>query len=110
MKIDDRRMDKRAPGLGYVVATDAFMSGWGMAPGRSLFAVPVDSSEEASAVLTAMRLRSEMKRPRVVTRKRADGTPLVRLRGGDHLSVQDREDAAEFYRGAAARWGNTEAA
>ena len=96
--IDDKRNDKTAPELGYVIATDKCMSGWGMAPGRSLFAVPVDNDVEAAMVIFTMKTqRTEMKRPRLVTAFRADGTPRVRMSDDDHLSVRDRKDVSRFY-------------
>ena len=96
--IDDKRNDKTAPALGYVIATDTFMSGWGMAKGRSLFAVPVDNHGEVDMVAYAMRYqRTDMIRPRLVQSLRADGTPRVRMDDNDHLSVRDREDVSRFY-------------
>jgi|GEM_PF-4319166 len=107
--IDDQRYYGR-PAMGYVIATDQFLSGWGLADGgRSLFAVAVDSEAQADAVTAAIARRPEMKRPRLVRRLRADGTPQVRLAEGDHLSVRDSGTAAAFYRGAAA-WSREEAA
>ena len=66
-KTDDRRTadDKRRT-WGFVVATDSFMSGWGNAQSRSLFAVPVKDHHQAEIVAANMRNRSEMKRVRIV--------------------------------------------
>jgi len=101
--MDDCRQDKTVP-QGYVVATDAFLSGWGPARGgKSIFAVAYHDEREAEAIEIAMRGRSEMKRVRRVTTLDAQGLP--RTGGpGDHVSVRDRGDAEEFYKGAAARW------
>jgi hypothetical protein len=93
---DDQREDGR-PAMGYVVATDSFLSGWGLAPGRALFAVAVGTREERAAVESNMRARSEMKRPRFVRPRKSDGRPDVRLQPGDHLSVRDRATAGRFY-------------
>lgn len=91
--IDDRRSNEdKELTWGFVVATDRFMSGWGMAPGRSLFAVPVRNHREAEIVLDNMRSRGDMVRPRIVG---SDYRP--RLRTGDHLSIRDMEDCDRFY-------------
>lgn len=91
--IDDRRTEEeKATTWGFVVATDSFMSGWGMAPGRSYLAVPVRSPREAMVVADNMRHRSEMRRVRTVGR---DWRP--RLREGDHLSIRSMEDCDRFY-------------
>ena len=91
--IDDRRSaDDIAATAGFVVANDSFMSGWGQATGRSLFAVPFRSMEEARIVEENMRDRTEMKYVRVVG---PDYRP--RLYPGDHLSIRDCSDASRFY-------------
>lgn len=102
--IDDKRQDNRTP-LAYIVATDEAMSGWGMASGRSLFAVPCYSEHEIQAVRLAMKNRRDMKRARLVVSMKADGSPKVKMERGDHLSVRDPREAREFYRGAAAFQG-----
>jgi len=91
--IDDRRseQDKRRT-LFFVVATDKFMSGWGNAPGRSFFAVPCESLEQAEIVEDNMHHRSEMKRVRIVGH---DYRP--KLRSGDHYSIRDMSDCSRFY-------------
>lgn len=94
MKIDDRRTENT---IGFVLGTDSFMSGWGLAPGRSLFAVPVIDPAEYDVILANMEARSDMKRARVVTGiTKTDKLPRVRLREGDHLSVRSVEDTARF--------------
>lgn len=91
--IDDRRTDEdKAQTWGFVVATDSFMSGWGRAAGRSLFAVPVTSLEQAEIVADNMQHRSEMKRVRIVGH---DYRP--RLQAGDHYSIRDMSDCSRFY-------------
>jgi len=85
----------------FVVCTDSFLSGWGKADGgRSLYALPVASEEEARIVLANARARSDMRRPRIVSRMRTRGgfwEPIVRLGAADHLSVPDREEASRWY-------------
>lgn len=93
---DDQREDGR-PAMGYVVATDSFLSGWGHAPGRSLFAVAVGTREEREAIESNMAAREDMKRPRFVRPRKSDGLPDVRLKRGDHISVRDRATAGRFY-------------
>lgn len=89
--IDDKRTDtERALTVCYVVATDSFMSGWGLAKGRSLFAVPCKSWEQSRVVLGNMHNRSEMKYVRVQSN-------LPRLRKGDHLSIRSMDECSRFY-------------
>lgn len=91
--INDRRTDEdKAATIGFIVATDKFMSGWGGAPRRSLFAVPVRNREEIDIVEENMRRRREMKRVRFVS---ADWRP--RLQQGDHLSIATFDGASRFY-------------
>lgn len=92
--IDDRRTDEdKAATLFLVVATDSFMSGWGKAQGRSLFAVPCRDEAQAEIVADNMRHRSEMKRVRIVNR-----TWRPSLTSGDHLSIRDMSDCDRFYK------------
>jgi len=91
--IDDRRTDEqREITWGFIVATDSFMSGWGMAKGKSYFAVPVANNEQARIVEANMRRRSEMKRVRFVL---ADYRP--KLQAGDHLSIMELDPKARFF-------------
>ena len=90
---DDRRSEAdKAATVGFVVATDSFMSGWGNAPGKSYFAVPFRSYEESRIVEDNMNARTEMKRVRVVGK---DYRP--RLRAGDHFSIGAIDDCSRFY-------------
>ncbi|KKN40355.1 hypothetical protein LCGC14_0734070 [marine sediment metagenome] len=91
--VDDQRTEAdKAATVCFVVATDGFMSGWGQAPGRSIFAVPCRSWEESSTVTDNMNHRSEMKRVRLVG---LDWRP--RLLKGDHLSIRAMDDCERFY-------------
>lgn len=96
--IDDRRKDPGIP-WAFVVATDSFLSGWGDAPGRSLFALEAANPREAEVLMNNLRARSEMQRPRIVGLVRRDGRyiPSCRLREDDHLSIRDRREADRFY-------------
>lgn len=94
--VHDRRTDMdKARTAGFVVATDSFMSGWGLAPGRSLFAVPFANGIQAGIVERNMHHRSEMKRVRLVG---ADYPQRVKLWPGDHLSISDMRGSSLFYR------------
>lgn len=78
--VNDRRTPEQVKEtVLYVVANDRFMSGWGLAPKRSLFAVAC-TAETYEDVERRMRTRSEMKRVRVNSR-------LPRVHDGDHLSI-----------------------
>ncbi len=84
--IDDRRSKEvREATRWLVVATDSFMSGWGRAASRSLFAVPCRDYDQAKAVKDNMRQRSEMKRARIVFAPRY----RPHLWEGDHLFIRD---------------------
>ena len=95
--IDDRRTPEEIEQTaGFLVATDSFMSGWGKAQGRSLFAIPL-TSEEINDGMTYNRIeermerRPEFKRVRFVLR---DYRP--RLSEGDHLSIRGMRDTSSF--------------
>lgn len=96
--IDDRRTDKGTRPWGYMVATDAFMSGWGGASGgRSLYAVACLHTDDAAIIEDNFRNRSEFRRARWVLSLKADGTPRVRMGPSDHLAIVDRGTAWAFY-------------
>lgn len=91
--INDKRQDKAEP-AGFVVFTDSFMSGWGKAPGRSLYALAFQTSEEADVLWNNGYDRSDMKRGRILHSER----DLLRtVKPGDHLSIVDRDTAASWY-------------
>lgn len=79
---DRRTPEERSATVAFIVATDRFMSGWGRAPGRSYFAVPVLQGQDACVIEDNMRNRSEMMRVRYVA---ANWRP--KLHDGDHLSI-----------------------
>ena len=87
---DHRTEEDKALTWAFVVATDSFLSGWGKAPRRSLFAVPVKDHKQADTVIDNMNNRSDMKRPRLVSN-------LPRLKPGDHLSIRSMDDSSRFY-------------
>lgn len=92
--------DKRKHGTpwGYIVMTDACLSGWGGANGgTSLYAVAVNTSDEVAIVEDNATARSEMQRPRLILSKRADGTPRVTMGPNDHMSVVDGGSASAWY-------------
>lgn len=81
---DDRSPEEKAATIGFWVATDRFLSGWGDAQGISYVACPVVSEEDSARVETRFRLRREFKRVRFV-----GATWRPRLREGDHLHIYD---------------------
>jgi hypothetical protein len=84
----DHRTDaQRADTVWFAIATDSCMSGWGRAPGRSLFAVPCRTRADAEVAADNLRARSEMKRVRIVF----TGT-RIRMWAGDHMSVSAMAD------------------
>ena len=87
--INDKRKSPTEP-WGYMVATDKCMSGWGQAPGRSLFALAVHTPEQREAARDRLEHRSEMIRVRF-------NLDLPRLREGDHLSINDIGSAPSWY-------------
>jgi hypothetical protein len=88
--LDARTETEKADTWGFVVSTDSFMSGWGHAPGRSLYAVAVADHHEAEVVLRNAKGRSEMKRSRI------QGN-LPRLWPGDHLKIVGRSEASRWF-------------
>jgi hypothetical protein len=91
--IDDKRQDKTEP-AGFVVFTDSFMSGWGNAPRRSLYALAFHTSEEADVLWNNGQDRSDMKRGRILHSER----DLLRtVKHGDHLSIVDRGTADSWF-------------
>lgn len=75
----------------YIVATDTFLSRWGQAPGRSLYAVEVSHDyAEQCTVLENMKRRSDFKRVRF-------NLHLPRVRKGDDLTIATRETAPRYF-------------
>ena len=82
---DDRTEAEKSVTLGFMVATDKFMSGWGEARnGRSLVACPVVSQRDLQHVEQTFDNRSEFLRVRFVGK---DYLKTVRLYANDHLHV-----------------------
>jgi hypothetical protein len=88
MIVDDRTPEQVEQTAGYWVATDAFMSGWGGAQGRSLVACPVLKGETFGTMSARqeyrMSKRQEFKRLRWCC-------TIPRLRAGDHLHIYSPE-------------------
>lgn len=99
--IEDRRTIEGQPSM-YVVCTDTFLSGWGHAQGRSLYALAIHDGDDPDVVIRNAEGRTDMKRPRIVLGLKADGTPKVRMGAGDHLAIVDRGEAGPWYE--AGRW------
>ncbi len=92
-KIDDRRTpEEKLNTWRFVVATDSFLSGWGQAPGRSIYAIAVSDRDEANIVEENMRWRSEMKRVRLLW---PEWKP--KLHDGDHFAIVGKSEASRFF-------------
>ena len=89
---DERTEDEKAATVGFVAATDAYMSGWGKAPGRSIYAIPLMDWDQLDAVRDNFDEYGHMKRVRVCAR---DWRP--RLRDGDHLRIASPSTAKPWY-------------
>ena len=89
---DDRTDEEKAATVGFMVATDRFMSGWGHAPGRSIVAVPCVSADDAATVERRLILRSEMKRVRWAS----GNTYRPKLRAGDHLHIYNTQTSFRY--------------
>lgn len=81
---DDRTDADKGVTIGFVVATDRFMSRWGKATGgRSIVARPVRDREECDRVMRLFEDREDFLRVRY-----ASGSAYQpRLRSGDHLHI-----------------------
>ena len=85
---DHRTVDTESPQL-WAVATDRFMSGWGLArEGKSYVAYPIYDATDEQELVRWMEERSDFIRVRV-------NVNLPRLSDGDHLSLYDRPYAEE---------------
>lgn len=80
---DDRTAEERDATIGFWVATDSFLSGWGQAKGRSLVACPVVSAADREVVEQRFDRRGEFKRVRYCSGKEY----RPRLGPGDHLHI-----------------------
>lgn len=82
IKKDDRTQEEKDRTIGFWVATDKFLSGWGHAPRRSLVACPVFDNADSEAVELRFIKRNEFKYVRFVGE---DYRP--KLYAGDHLHI-----------------------
>lgn len=89
---DERTAGEIAGTVGFVVATDAFMSGWGKASRRSIYAIPLMDWDQLDTVRENFNARSEMKRVRVCGRNW-----WPRMIGGDHLKIASPSTAKPWY-------------
>ncbi len=80
---DDRTPEEVTNTIGFVIATDKYMSGWGDAKGKSVVAVPFTSEQDKEKILNRMNLRNEMKRVRITYGKQYKPN----LRQDDHLHI-----------------------
>ena len=88
---DDRTPEEKAATIGFWVAKDKALSGWGKAPGRSIVACPVVSSPDCDIVQKRFQYRDEFRYVRFVG---ADWLP--KLRQGDHLHIYDTKHSFRY--------------
>lgn len=76
----------------YVLSNDTFMSGWGLAKGKTNTLIfPCETREEAETVRENALYRTDQKRVRVLVRKPQLRTSRV------YYSLTDREEAEAWY-------------
>ena len=93
--IEDRRTEEQKNiTVGFVVATDSYLSGWGAAPDRSLYAVAFTTGKQRIIVEKNMKNRSDFKRVRVVYGKEY----RPKLSDGDHLSIPEINESLPIYK------------
>lgn len=93
--IEDRRTEEQKNiTVGFVVATDSFLSGWGSAPDRSLYAVAFTTEKQRQIVERHMQKRNDFKRVRVVYGKEY----RPKLSNGDHLSIPEINESLPIYK------------
>lgn len=80
---DDRTEEEIKQTIGFWVATDKAMSGWGQAPRKSYVACPVTSADDSDIVEKRFRYRTEFIRVRYITGRRY----YPKMREGDHLHI-----------------------
>jgi len=89
---DDRTPEEIVATVGFVVATDDYMSGWGNAPRRSIYAIPLMDWNQVDTVRENFGRARHMKRVRLCGR---DWRP--RLVEGDHLKIASPSTAKPWY-------------
>ena len=85
---DDRTPEEVESTIGFIVAKDKYMSGWGDAPGRSMVACPVTSSRDADRVWKTFEDRSGFVYLRWIAGSQYKAKTF-RLRSSDHLQIYD---------------------
>jgi len=89
--INDRRTDQeKKDTLGFMVATDRFLSGWGQAPRRSIYALAITDIGQFHIVEENLKDRGDMMRVRFCKK-------LPRMKEGDHLSIAGPSKAGRHY-------------
>lgn len=88
---DDRTEEEKAATIGFWVANDKAMSGWGRAQGRSIVACPVVSSPDCDIVRKRFQYRDEFRYVRFV-----DKSWRPKLRQGDHLHIYDTKTSFRY--------------
>ena len=85
---DDRTPEEVESTIGFIVAHDEFMSGWGDAPGRSMVACPVTSLRDFDRVWKTFEDRSEFVYLRWIGGSQYKAKTFL-LRSSDHLHIYD---------------------
>ena len=89
---DDRTEKEKEKTIGFWVATDKALSGWGNAPGRSLVACPVVSHHDMYEVGKRFNSRDEFRYIKWIERK----TYNPKLKPGDHLNIYDTKKSFRY--------------
>ena len=93
MKHDDRTPAEVKSTIGFWLATDKSMSGWGGASGgRSIVACPCINADDAYKVEKHFNARPEFKRVRWVSGNRLN----IRLGSNDHCHIYDTTNSFRF--------------
>lgn len=92
IRTDDRTPIEIENTIGFVIATDKFMSGWGQAKGKSVVAVPFTSEQDKEKILNRMERRNEMKRVRITYGKEYK----PKLTTNDHLHIYNTTNSFRY--------------
>lgn len=91
---DRRTEEEKSLTLGFVVARDKALSGWGRAPRNSYLAVPVQCVLEIPIVFENLEYRKEMKNIRWIQGVKCK----IRMKAGDHLSIAPYDPCGRYWR------------
>ena len=89
---DDRTEEEKEKTIGFWVAKDKFLSGWGEAPGRSLVACPVVSYPDMYEVGKRFNSRGEF----IYIKWIEENTYTPKLKPGDHLHIYNTKKSFRY--------------